>query len=205
MTKSLTVVFQGESINLTLEKVERSKLYGYIAAEVVDAMGQRCELATLSGDGHSIVGKGGTAIAYLSPGGLWRTKAELKPVDIHGKVTTPVPSSFAAPLKLDRKATVDGYLSHNIHLIYHLTPDKEHASLKKELRGGAIFQFPFSYRGGLEASVGFLLLGADGNLFLCVGAPTSLAFVGWNASARVQAETETALADEEDMLDFDLV
>src|ERR1700676_2265652 len=183
MAKPLTVQFLDESINLTLEKVERSKLYGYVETEVVDATGKRCELATLTGDGHSLVGKGGTALAYLSPNGLWRKKSELKPIDIHGQVITPVKPTFAAPVTLEKTVSIDDYLSNNIDLIYRLTPDAEHAALTKKLQGGAIFQFPFSYRGGPVAAVGFLLLGSDGHLFLCVGTPTAIDFVGLKAAA----------------------
>ena len=34
--------------------------------------------------------------------------------------------------------------------------------LLNELRAGAIYSFPFSYRGGLNPSVGFLLASSDG-------------------------------------------
>ena len=204
MAKPLTVEFQGESVDLSLEKVERAKLYGYVETEVVDEDGKRCELATLTGDGHSVVGKGGTALAYLTQNGLWRKKSELKPVDIHGKIITPVKSTFDAPVHLDKRATIDEYLSHNINLIYRLTADEQNAALLTELQAGTIFQFPFSYRGGLEASAGFLLLGSDGNLFLCVGVPTAIEFVGLKATAPIVAQEELA-QDEDDALDFSLV
>ena len=61
MAKPLTVVYRGETVHLDLKKVDRDKLYGYSDLEVVDDAGKPCELATLIGDGHSIVGKGGTA------------------------------------------------------------------------------------------------------------------------------------------------
>jgi hypothetical protein len=205
MAKPLVVDLNGQTVNLTLSKVERSKLYGYVETEVVDEAGKSCELATLTGDGHSIVGKGGTASAYLSPNGYWRKKAELKPVDLHGKLIAPVNSTFDAPVSLDKRATVDEYLSHNIHTIYCLTPEAEHEGLKKELAGGAIFHFAFSYRGGLEASAGFLLQGSDGNMFLCVGVPTAVEFVGLKAAAAVVPEDDNTAAEDEDMLDFSLV
>lgn len=205
MAKPLVVEFENESINLSLAKVERSKLYGYVETEVVDEAGKRCELATLTGDGHSIVGKGGTASAYLSPNGMWRKKAELKPVDVHGKAIVPVKSTFDTTVKLDKKATVDEYLSHNISTIYCLTPEEEHEGLKAELAAGVIFQFQFSYRGGLEASAGFLLQGSDGNMFLCVGVPTAIDFVGLKSAAALGGQDEAAPAEDEDMLDFSLV
>jgi hypothetical protein len=205
MAKPLTIEYQGQSVDLDLEKVDRTKLYGYVETEVLDENGKRCELGTLIGDGHSLVGKGGSAIAYLSQDGLWCKKTDLKPVDVHGKVITPVKSTFDAPVKLDRKATIDEYLSHNIHLIYQLTPDKEHDVLMKELKDGAIFTFPFSYRGGVEASAGFLLLASDGTLFLCVGTATAIEFIGLKATAAVVPEMTEAAPDEEDALDFSLV
>jgi hypothetical protein len=206
MAKPLVLVYQGSPVNFQLEKVERSKLYGYVDTEVVDEAGKRCELGTLIADGHSVVGKGGTALAYLSPNGQWRKKADLKPVDVHGKVITPVKSTFDAPVPLDKTATISEYLSHNINLIYQLAPEAEPPGLRDELKAGTIYQFPFSYRGGLEASAGFLLMGGDGNLFLCVGVPTDLDFVGLTSTAPVvPADAEEAVADEEDALDFSLV
>jgi hypothetical protein len=205
MAKPLTVVFQGQSVNLSLEKVDRTKLYGYVETEVLDESGKRCELATLAGDGHSIIGRGGTGLVYLSPDGLWRKKSTLKPIDIHGQAITPVKSTFDAPVTLDQQATIDDYLSHNIHLTYRLEADQEHAALLDELKKGSIFRFPFSYRGGVEASAGFLLLGADGNLFLCVGAPAALEFVGLKTTAAVVADEAEAQTEEEDLLDFSMV
>jgi hypothetical protein len=205
MAKPLSVVFKGETVQLELEKIERAKLYGYIDNEVVDDTGKKCELATLISDGHSIVGKGGTALAYLTPEGMWRRKAELKAVDLNSNIIVPVKSTFESPVTLDKTVSIDDYLSHNIHLIYRMSPDEEHPALIAELKKGTIFNFPFSYRGGLEASAGFLLLGSDGNIFMCVGTPTAAEYVDIKATAEVVAETDTAAGEEEDPLDFSLV
>jgi len=205
MAKPLTVIFNGETVNFDLRKVERSKLYGYVETEVVDDSGKPCELATLIADGHSIVGKGGTALAYFTPEGLWRKKSELKAVDIHGNTVVPVKSTFDNPVTLDATATIDEYLSHNIHLIYLLSPDGASDALVAELRAGTIFRFPFSYRGGLEASAGFLLHGSDGNTFLCVGAPTAAEYVDLKATAAVVPDADEPDAVEDGALDFSLV
>ena len=204
MAKPLVFDFRGEFIEAALEKVDRSKLYGYAETEVHDDAGRPCELATLIGDGHSIAGKGGIALAYLSADGLWRTRAELRPVDLHGKPITPVKSSFDAPIPLDATSGVDDFLSHNIHLIYQILPVADATGLLAELRAGTIYRFPFSYRGGVQASPAFLLLGADGNPFLCVGTPTAIDFVGPAAPPPLADDTAEADA-EEDALDFSLV
>jgi len=201
MAKQLTVNFKGIECNLGLEKVDRTKLYGYVDTEVHDEHGQLCELATLSGDGNTLIGRGGTAMATLSPNGLWRQKSSLKAVDPQGAVITPVKSTFEAPVVLDKTATIDDYLAHNIHLVYLLEPEGDSAELLEELRQGTIFSFPFSYRGGLEAYAGFLLMAADGNPFLVAGSMPSLTFVGLNQPAAV-AEDEPE-AEEEDDAGFD--
>jgi len=204
MARPLVLEFRGQSVEVALEKIDRAKLYGYVETEVQDEAGKRCELATLLGDGHSIVGKGGSAIAFLSADGLWRTRAELRPIDVHGKPITPVKSSFDAPIPLAARATIDEFLSHSVTLIYQIIPATQSPDLLAELRAGTIFRFPFSYRGGVEASHAFLLLGADGNPFLCVGTPTAIEFVGPTATAQVVDDT-TAGDEEEDALDFSLV
>lgn len=205
MAKPLTFEFRGAAIDCALEKIDRAKLYGWIETEVQDGSGRRCDLATLASDGHSIVGKGGTALAYLSVDGLWQTKAALKAVDPQGKVITPVPSSFDAPIPLDRTATIDEFLSHNIHLIYRLVPETEQPELLEELAGGTVYHFPFSYRGGLEASAGFLLRGSDGNLFMCVGMPTAIDYVGLTSAAAVLPPEGETVPDDDEGLDFSLV
>jgi hypothetical protein len=71
-------------------------------------------------------------------------------------------------------------------------------------RCGAIYKFPFSYRGGIAASVGFLLAGGDGHPFLCVGVPTAIEFVGLKATAAVVADAGEDVV-EDDAMDFSLV
>ncbi len=205
MAKPLVLEFRGQSVEVALEKIDRAKLYGYIDTEIQDEAGKWCELATLLVDGHSIVGKGGSALAYLSADGLWRTRAELRPIDLHDQPISPVKSSFDAPIPLSNTATVDEFLSHNVHLIYQIVPTAEYPELMTELRTGTIFRFAFSYRGGVEASPAFLLLGGDGNPFLCVGTPTAIEFVGLKASASVVNVDTTDVGEEEDSLDFSLV
>jgi hypothetical protein len=185
-----------------LNKVDRSKLYGYKEVEALDDQGRRCELAMLASDGRTLIGPGGSGFAQLSAYGQWCEKSSLKPVDVDNKEIQPVASSFSAPVPLTEKTTVDDYLRHNIRMVYQLLTESDAAPLREELAQGAIFKFPYSYRGGLEADVGFLLQGADGNVFLTVGNPTRVAFVGL---AEVAAVEEDGQAEEADLLDFDMI
>ncbi|HEV3024292.1 MAG TPA: hypothetical protein VGX76_17575 [Pirellulales bacterium] len=202
MAKPLVFQFGDRDLAFTMNKVDRSKLYGYKEVEALDDLGRRCELATLTGDGRTVVGRGGTAFGQLSPDGTWRDKGQLRPIDVDGNEIQSVPSSFSAPLKLFDTATVDEYLKHNIRLVYQLSTDGERADLDAELARGTIFKFPYSYRGGLEADAGFLLQGEDGNTFLAVGNPTKVDFIGLPQVAVLEDEEEL---DETELMDFDMI
>ena len=188
----------GPEIPVRLEKIDRSRLYGYVEVEALDDAGRRCDLATLAQDGHTLVGEGGRALAMLSPDGRWVDRKTMRPVDPEGRAVAPVPSTFAQPVTLADTATVDQYLEHSIRAVYQLDPVDEAllAPLAAELASGTIFRFPFSFRGGLAADVAFLLAGADGGLFMAIGQPGQLTFVGLeNQSAAVE---EDELPEEEE-------
>jgi hypothetical protein len=204
MAKPLVFQFDGRSLAFSLSKVDRSKLYGYKETEVVDEKNARCELATLAGDGRTVLGKGGVALAYLSPDGAWRDRTELKPVDLEGRPIKPVPSSFAAPVPLAEPATIEEYLDHNIRAMYQLQTEDDASGLWEQLRQGAIFKFPYSFRGGLEADAGFVLMNDQGHVFLAVGSPTTVHYIGLQQAAPVAAEEEAPEEEEADM-DFDMI
>ena len=205
MAKQFIVEFDGEDIPFNLEKVDRTKLYGYVEHEVLDDQGKKCELVTLCGDGHTLAGKGGTALAYLSPQGKWCNKADLKPIGSSGQPIVPAKSSFDAPVPLSKKATPEDLLSYNVHLVYQLTFEEEPTKLLNELRKGTIYTYPFSYRGGLEADIAFMLIGSDGNLFMLVGKPTVLEYVGLQQTAATVPDEATVTDEPEDLLDFSMV
>jgi hypothetical protein len=204
MPRALTLKFKNQEIVVTPEKVDRSKLYGYIDIEALDAKGRKCQLATLAEDGRTIVGMGGSAFAYLSPDGEWLEKAALKAVDREGKPVVPVPSTYAAPVAIKETATMDEYLSHNIKNVYALKAEAGLDALAAELKKGTIYTFPYSFRGGLEADAAFLLAAADGTIFLCIGQPTTIHFVGLEQMAPV-IEDETEAEEDDDSVDFGMM
>lgn len=188
-----------------MHKIDRSKLYGYKELLVTDEAEQVCELATLADDGKTLVGKGGTGIAQLTSDGKWTDKTQLKPVDLEGNEIKPVPSSFAAPIELTEETSIDDYLNHNVRLVYRLVIDEDSQTeeeLFAKLKDGAIIKFPYSYRGGLEADVGFLLMNNEKQIFFLVGEATEVQFVGLQqTAAAVSPETE----EEGDLMDFSMM
>ena len=197
----------------SLEKVDRTKLYGSKETIALDENDTACSLATLADDGRTLIGKGGTGLGWLDADGLWRDKSELKPHNVDGDLVEPVPSSFNASIKLFESATAAEFLEHNVRLVYRLRWEPAEASaspengldeLLGELKRGTIFRFPYSYRGGLEADVGFMLLSENGDLMMVVGNPAEVRFVGMQSQA--PAETLEATSDDGDeSLSFDMI
>ena len=207
MGKPLKFVFQDQPIEFEMNKVDRSKLYGFKEQEVLDEHGQPCELTTLADDGRTLVGKGGTGIGYLDADGNWCDKTELKPVDLEGKEIIPVPSSFAAPIALDNEVTIDEYLEHNIRLVYQLDATLVTNELNDRLANGAIFHFPYSYRGGLESDAGFLLTNADNDVFFLVGDRTNVDYKNLQAPSPTVPvdDSDSGDAGDEDLMDFGMI
>jgi hypothetical protein len=206
MAKALVFRYGKADLSFQLEKVDRKKLYGFVDNEVLDGKGRGCQLAILGGDGKTLVGRGGSALLMLAPDGSYCERAQLKPVSPEGQPLAKAASSFSAPVPLDRRAAVDEYLSHNIKAVYSLTPPMGAEDLLKDLKGGAIYSFPFSFRGGLDPDVGFVLMGADGAPFLAVGKPARLDFVTLKESADPDEPTELEEEEaDEDSVDFGMM
>jgi len=204
MPKPLVLQFGGAEIPFILSKVERSDLYGFVEIEALDDQGRKCSMATLADDGKSVIGSGGTSLCTLSPEGHWLEKKTLKPCDNQGNVITPCASSYAAPVPLEKTVTIDEYLSHDIRSVYQISSETDFGPLMAELKKGTIYHFPYSFRGGLEADAGFLLLAADGTPFLAIGTPTKLQFVGFEEAAGISEESEST-GEEEETLDFSMM
>ena len=207
MPKPLRFQLGESEFGFTLKKVDRSKLYGFKQVKALSEDSDTCDLATLAGDGRTLIGKGGTGLGWLDADGSWREKSELKPVGTDGEEIQPVASSFDAPIKLFETATVEDYLEHNIRLVYAVESEDDLTDIQAELDRGTIFKFDYSYRGGLEADAAFLLNNAEGTTMMAVGSPTKVEFLSMAAPA-TPAEPE---ADEDSgddpmgMMDFDMI
>jgi hypothetical protein len=203
MAKPLVFQYGGRELSFALNKVDRAALYGHKEVEVRNEDGKVCELATLADDGRTVVGRGGTGLAYISADREWCDKANLKPIGLEGNEITPVGSSFGAPIPLVQKASVNDYLDHKIRLVYHLTSEDDVSQLLEDLNRGTIFSFPYSYRGGLQADAAFLLVADGGKAFMVVGNRVEMQFLGLQ---QVGALTEDEGDDDEtDLMDFDMM
>lgn len=208
MPRSLEFEFKGTSFAAELLKVDRTKLYGEVDVESFDPDDQPCKLATLARDGRTIIPFGGTASAYLNEDGDWIERDALVPVTPDGKKLPEVPSTFDHASLLDNQVSIEAYLDHAIRLSYLLKPAGELPdTLQKSLAEGAIFQIPFSYRGGVSADPAFVLTGEKDTLWLMIGEPSDVAFVGFEQAAicAASANAEQTEDDDGDVFNFDML
>lgn len=205
MAKPLVFKLDGAEVAFDMQKVDRSKLYGYKEVEMLDEHGDKCEMATLAEDGHTIIGRGGTGLGYLSADGMWCDKSELQPVDLSGAPIEPVASSFVAPIELDAPVTADEYLQHSIRSVYAMETEALDSRLLASLKDGVIYKFSYSYRGGLEADIAFLLCNDAGEVFMAVGSNTAIEFIGLQQVAAVVAEDSEEEESEGDDMDFSMI
>lgn len=206
-SRSIEFEFGGKPLEFEMHKVDRTRLYGYKELEVLDESGESCELTTLADDGKTLIGKGGTGIGHLTADGNWVEKSDLNPVDLEGQPIVPVKSSFSAPILLEKEITLDDYLNHNVRLIYQLELKAENKDLVDKLKAGSIFKFPYSFRGGLEADAGLMLMNDEDEIFFLVGDETNISFKGLQQAAPV-ASVEEDDADEGDaggLMDFGMI
>ncbi|MCP5497098.1 MAG: hypothetical protein H7A23_21295 [Leptospiraceae bacterium] len=203
MAQPLAIEFDKKQFLFQLQKIDRSQLYGYKDIETFDEEGKPCNLATIAGDGHTIVGSGGVSIAYLTSDGEWRDKSDLKPVDTHGNEVKPVPSAFKTTSVLE-PISIDEYLSYNIRSVYLVQSESNIEELTKNLKSSTIYSFPFSFRESLDASTAFLLTSEDGTIFLTVGKKTDIQYIGFEQFSELEAEEGETEEEGEDM-DFGMM
>jgi len=204
-TRLIEFEFAGATVTFNMTKVDRNKLYGYKVLDVLDEQGEPCELTTLADDGKTLIGKGGTGIGYLDADGNWSDKSQLKPVDLQGKPIEPVASSFSAPIPLVQEISIEDYLDHNIRLVYQLDLDQDNQPLIDKLKSGTIFLFDYSFRGGLEADAGIMLINDDEEVFFLVGDKASVSFTGLQQSAPVSTDESAVEDDQSGLMDFGMI
>jgi hypothetical protein len=206
MAKPLVFQWRDRQFSFQMAKVDRARLYGFKESEVLDDLGQRCELATLAQDGQTVVGRGGSALGTLTADGTWIEKTQLRPVDTAGQTIQPVPSSFAAPVPLVEHASPEEYLDCAVRSIYLMETADDIGPLADELKQGTIYRFPYSFRGGLEPDQAFLLASIEGKVFCAIGKPAKTEFLGLaQAAAAVEDEDAESTDEEADAMDFSMM
>lgn len=210
MARSLEFTFKGKTFSREIEKLDRTKLYGSVVVETVNADGALCKLSTLASDGRTLIPAGGTAFGYMNPNGEWVDRGDLVPVDAKGKPLVEIASSFKAPTEIIEEVSVETFLDHAIRLCYRLNDgDPVPKPLMTALSKGKIFKIPFSYRGGVDPDVAFILKGEHDSIWMLIGEETGVEFIGLEEAALCGADKAQVDDDDEeddsDGLDFGML
>jgi len=200
MPRALKFKYGDSEFECELNKIDRRKLYGSVDVETRDIDGNRCGLATLANDGKTLIPYGGTALGYISSDGEWVERSDLKPVDLSGNELPLLSSSFDITIELKKTATLEEFLNYSSRLVYLMGTDDEFApDLIEQLKEGVIFRFEFLYREGISADPAFLLGTPDGLIWMMVGKPSAIEYVGLDQAAVCFVENE----DDEEVEEFD--
>ncbi|MCQ2223833.1 MAG: hypothetical protein MJZ35_08625 [Bacteroidaceae bacterium] len=200
MAKALNLILGGSTFALAPTKVERKKLYGWTELRATDPDGNVCRQAGLDSNGVTIIPKGATKIGMLREDGNWMEKDELQALHADGSVAEAIPSSFEGEIKLEQKVDTEKLMDCIVTSVYQL--EGEGAEELAKAIGNDIYTFPFSYRGGYDASDGFLL--SNGTTpFIFVGTEALFEMIGLEEQAVVD-EPDDEVEMEEDELDFSM-
>jgi hypothetical protein len=201
MPRVLTFLLDGEEISVVPIRIDREKLYGSVEIEAFDEKGKPAEIRILAADGKTLIDKGGTALATLNEDGSSVDRRELTPIDANGERVEAVESSFNAPNPL-KMTDPERYLSTLVKSVYYLSPPEGEnlEFLQDHLDSGQIYNFPFSWRGGLEFDDAFLI-GSRSNAFMVVGKPADMEYVRLNQEAVLDSVEEKEISAEE--IDFE--
>ena len=203
MARELILSLDGHEFPVNLVKIDRGRLYGDVAIEAFDEKGKPAVIKVLAPDGKTLIDIGGTALATVSEDGSSVERSKLVAVDPDGEPVETVPSSFSRPNTLSQAKSED-YLSQIVKSVYALEPPDGQSLdfLQDHLAAGQMYNFPFSYRGGIEHDSAFVV-GSGDDAFMVVGKPAALQFVRLNQAAVLDTPEEKEISADE--LDFELL
>ena len=197
MPRPLILSLDGREFPVQIQKIDRDRLYGKVDIEAFDEKGNPAQLFVLAPDGKTLIDRGGTALATVDEDGNSVSRADLIAVDEEGEKIDTVLSSFNQ-VNVLKRAKEEDYLSQLVKSVYVLDPlenaDKKY--LQDHVSAGLIYNFEFSYRGGIEYDNAFIL-GNKSDAFMVVGKPAELEFVRLNQAVDLDTtEEEEVSADE---------
>lgn len=201
MARKLEFMLDGAVVETAIDKVERKKLYGWVKRQPYDGEGRECYFGTLSGDGMHILGRESQEQGYVDRNGDWIERDELKVLDEYGDPLVKLEASFKAPIPLEDRMSVDDYLLYTAKSVYQVEAPPE--LVARVQASEDLFVFPFNYVASYRPDTAFLLEN-EGHLFIIVGEPTGVDYVGL-----VEPEPALLVEDEddegEDLLDFSMI
>jgi len=197
MPRPLVLSLDGREFDVRITRIDREKLYGKVEIEAFDEKGNPARLMVLAPDGKTLIDKGGTALANVDENGDSISRADLIAVDENGEKIETVPSSFNETNVLKR-STVEDYVSQLVKSVYVIdaVDEADQKYLQDHVSAGLIYNFDFSYRGGIEYDNAFVI-GNKTDSFMIVGKTAELEFVKLNQAVDLDPTEDEEVSTEE--------
>ncbi len=204
MARALNLSFEGNQVALSIQKLDRKKLYGFTQVEVKDDDGNKCQLASISEDGKHILPKGSVGYIYLNAKNEYVPSSSMKMVDRDGKPIEKILSSFDLENIELQTASIEDYLQMFVKAVYQLIPEGEETDLSgllEALKKNKVLYFKFNYRTDYDNDDAFLLE-SQGHVFMVIGRISPFEFIGLEKAVdELVAEDD----DEDDDFDFGML
>ena len=200
MARTLTFSHKGTEFQVPINKVDRSKVYGWVDRKAIDRDGNECFFGSISGDGLNIFGRESFEMGHVDETGDWVEKADLKVVDTEGNVLERQEASFKSPVELAEVVSVDEYLNHTAKSVYQID---DPGDLLEAVKEAGIFKFNFNYIASYQPDPAFLVEN-EGVLFMVVAEDAGFEFIGLaevESTVLVEDDEEEEASDE---LDFSM-
>ena len=198
MAKELRFSLAGAEYAAAPVKLERKKIYGWSDIVATDKQGEVCNTAYLMIEEALLIPSGGYKQGTIDESGLWLEKSSLTAYDADGNELTVYASSFDSVIELGKKVSIEEFLDNDWESIYQLDNPE-----LGTLVGNDIYVFDFSYRGGTNHNLGYLVNTPNG-LFLFAGDKQEFAYVSLEDQGVIDEEEEIAEEEEIDDLDFSM-
>lgn len=163
MSKELILNLSGNPVTISIDKVDRSDLYGQIISEMLDN-GIKCTRVSVLMDG-TVLGPGSTAKALMIDGS-WIEEQDTRRWTPEGAELVKQESSFKHPPLGCGMTSLELMLNFCAKSVYTF-----------ERLGDIDIYTTFNYTAGYPKPC-FLITGADGNGYMLVGEPAPVSWVG---------------------------
>ncbi|MCK5726488.1 MAG: hypothetical protein KAH22_06670 [Thiotrichaceae bacterium] len=203
MARALNFTLNQQQFNFEIQKVDRSKIYGYTAIDVKDEKGSSCNLASISDDGLHVLSKGCVGYTTMTQDNRHIATNQLKMTDLEGVPLEKKPSSFDTAIALE-PATLQEFLTLNVKSVYQLDyvadESNEEADLISQLDKHKVLKFLFNYRADYAQDNAFIIKNSDA-VFMLVGNLSPFEFIGLEQQAVEIDDVE----DDDDDFDFGML
>jgi hypothetical protein len=162
-------------VQATMEKFQRSDLYGRKYVEKRDDNGNRLSLARITWDGKHVIPEKGMAMVHLDEDKKFVASEDIYDVNKEGEPMALFTSSYKTGIELTNTIPVEEYFNYNIETTYKISSEADPASFiliqsacDSLKRDGRLYTFQYAYLDTFYPQVG-IIISHEGELVVAIG------------------------------------